>query len=182
VNRILVRAATVSTCIAALIVGAGAQSPRPADSPRAPGSSDAPQGQAPGIPFLTRLLAETLCRRRHRAHRAWRREQPLGLATAPASGRAVPTRGGGWARCYTEKKGPIGGPCLGSIGFSAIDDDLAMHTTIVIPTAMPSPIVITPDHYGSIPIFAVSACKSAIMVSLTNSDIDTLSECGDRNA
>jgi hypothetical protein len=47
---------------------------------------------------------------------------------------------------------------------------------------MPSPIVITPDHYGSIPIFAVGACKSAIMVSLTNSDVDTLSECRDCNA
>jgi hypothetical protein len=60
--------------------------------------------------------------------------------------------------------------------------DLAVHTTIMIPTAMPSTVVIRPDHYGSIPIFAVSACKSAIMVSVTNSDIDTLGECWDCNA
>jgi hypothetical protein len=52
-----------------------------------------------------------------------------------------------------------------------------MHTAIMIPTGVPSPIVIATDNHR--PAFAVNSSESAIMVAVSaDADVDTLSKRG----
>jgi hypothetical protein len=63
----------------------------------------------------------------------------------------------------------------------ALDDYLAVHTPIVIPTAMPSTIaiVVATDNHRS--AFAVNSPKPAIMVAVADPHVDVLCERRDCN-
>jgi hypothetical protein len=63
----------------------------------------------------------------------------------------------------------------------AVDGYLAVHTPIIIPTAMPSTIatVVTTDNNRS--AFAVNSPKPAIMVAVADPYVDILCERGNCN-
>jgi hypothetical protein len=65
---------------------------------------------------------------------------------------------------------------------SPVDDYLAVHSPIMIETAMPSAIMIMPttDNYGS--TFAVRSPKAAVMVAVSEPDVNILRERGHCNA
>jgi hypothetical protein len=63
----------------------------------------------------------------------------------------------------------------------AVDDYLAVHTSIMIPTAMPPTIavVVATDNHRS--AFAVNSPKPAIMVAVADPHVDILCERRDCN-
>jgi hypothetical protein len=62
----------------------------------------------------------------------------------------------------------------------SVDNYLAVHSPIVIPTAMPSAAVVTTDNHRT--AFAVDSSKPAIVVAVADPYVEFLCECGDCNA
>jgi hypothetical protein len=63
---------------------------------------------------------------------------------------------------------------------SSVDDYLAVHAAIVIPTTVPSAIVLSTDNDRS--AFTVDTSKAAIVVAMADPHVDILCECGECNA
>jgi hypothetical protein len=63
---------------------------------------------------------------------------------------------------------------------SSVDDYFAVYAAIMIPTSVPSAIVLSTDNDRS--AFTVDSPKAAIVVAMADPHVDILSECGNCNA
>jgi hypothetical protein len=63
---------------------------------------------------------------------------------------------------------------------SPVADYLAVYAAIMIPTAVPSVIVLSTDNDRS--AFTVDPSKTSIVVSMANPHVDILRECGECDA
>jgi hypothetical protein len=63
---------------------------------------------------------------------------------------------------------------------SPVDDYLTVYAAIMIPTAVPSAIMLSTDNDRS--AFAVDTPKAAIVVAMADPHVDFLRECRDCNA
>jgi hypothetical protein len=80
----------------------------------------------------------------------------------------------------TTKKETLKASSLGLKQVSPVDDYLAVYATIMIPTAVPSAIVLSTDNDRS--AFTVDSPKAAIVIAMADPYVDILCECGNNNA
>jgi hypothetical protein len=80
----------------------------------------------------------------------------------------------------TAKKETTKASFFGLNQVSPVDDYLAVYAAIMIPTAVPSAMVLSTDNDRS--AFTVDTPKAAIVVAIADPHVDFLCECGDCNA
>ena len=82
------------------------------------------------------------------------------------------------ARRTTKKE--TQGLLFGLSQVSPVDDYLAVYAALMIPTTVPSAIVLSTDNDRS--AFTVDPSKTAVVVAMANPHVDILCECGECDA